>query len=215
MSRVRIVIFAKAPLPGQAKTRLIPTLGAQGAADLAQRMLTHTLGQALAAAVGPVELCVTPFSDETAWQSLAVPATVAWSDQGEGDLGTRMARAAQRVTDAGESVLIIGTDCPALDATRLRRAATSLQTFDATLVPTADGGYVLLGLNRFHASLFEDIEWSTDSVALETRRRLEQLGWKLHSHPMLRDIDEPDDLRWLPEEWRPPAREHTFEPSAK
>jgi hypothetical protein len=215
MSRLRIVIFAKAPLPGQAKTRLIPTLGAQGAAALAQRMLAHTLAQALAAAVGPVELCVTPFPDETAWRSLAVPATVAWSDQGEGDLGIRMARAARRATDAGESVLIIGTDCPALDAAHLRRAATSLQTFDATLVPTADGGYVLLGLNRFHASLFEGIEWSTDTVALETRRRLQQLDWKIQSHPMLRDIDEPDDLRWLPEEWLAPPREHAFEPGAK
>ena len=178
-------------------------------------MLTHTLEQALAAAVGPVELCVTPSPAEAAWQSLVVPATVAWSDQGEGDLGTRMSRAARRVTDAGESVLIIGTDCPALDAARLRCAATSLQTFDATLVPTADGGYVLLGLNRFHASIFEAIEWSTDTVALETRRRLGQMDWKVQSHPMLHDIDEPADLRWLPDEWRAPAREHTFEPSTK
>jgi glycosyltransferase A (GT-A) superfamily protein (DUF2064 family) len=123
-----------------------------------------------------------------------------------------MARAAQRVTDAGESVLIIGTDCPALDAAHLRRAATSLQAFDATLVPTADGGYVLLGLNRFHASLFEGIEWSTDTVGQETRRRLEQLGWKTQSQPMLRDIDEPADLRWLPEQWRAPVHEPTFEP---
>ncbi len=215
MSRVRIVIFAKAPVPGQVKTRLIPILGAQGAADLARLMLAHTLGQALAAAVGPVELCVTPSPDEATWRSLEVPATVAWSDQGQGDLGTRMARAARRVTDAGESVLIIGTDCPALDAAHLRRAATSLQTFDATLVPTADGGYVLLGLNRFHASLFEGIEWSTDTVAFETRRRLEQLDWKVHDHPMLRDIDEPADLRWLPEQWRAPVHEPAFELGAK
>ena len=201
MSGVRIVIFAKAPVPGFAKTRLIPALGAQGAANLARRMLDHTLAQALAAEVGPVELCVTPSPIEAVWQTFAVPATVAWSDQGDGGLGTRMARAAQRVISAGESVLLIGTDCPALDAAHLRRAALSLQHFDTTLVPTADGGYVLLGLNRFHVSLFEAIEWSTDSVAAETLRRLARLDWKVQKTPTVHDIDEPADLRWLPRGW--------------
>ena len=186
MNRVRIVVFAKAPVPGLAKTRLIPALGAQGAADLAQRMLDHTLAQALAAEVGPVELCVAPSPDDAAWRDQARPASVTWSDQGDGDLGERMARAVQRVTGAGESLLLIGTDCPALDAALLRRAADSLQQFDATLVPTADGGYVLLGLNRFHASLFEDIEWSTGTVAAETRRRLAGLAWTVKDHPTVR-----------------------------
>jgi len=82
---VRIVLFAKAPLPGLAKTRLIPALGALGAAELARRMLKHAVTQALAAEVGPVELCVTPFHQESTWQSLGIPAAVTWSDQGEGD----------------------------------------------------------------------------------------------------------------------------------
>lgn len=198
---VRIVLFAKAPLPGLAKTRLIPALGAQGAAELARHMLNHTVAQALAAAVGPVELCVTPSPQTSVWQSLGVPAAVAWSDQGEGDLGSRMARAARRVLDTGESVLLIGGDCPALSAGHLRAAVTSLQHFDATLIPTTDGGYVLLGLKRFHASLFEDIEWSTDSVALETLRRMEKLGWDVQTHSLLQDIDEPADLRCLPPDW--------------
>ena len=90
---------------------------------------------------------------------------------------------------------------------RLRRAAESLQHADATLVPTADGGYVLLGLNRFHASLFDDIEWSTDGVAAETRRRLARLGWRVQDEPTVHDIDEPADLRWLPREWPESARE--------
>jgi uncharacterized protein len=201
MNGVRIVLFAKAPLPGLAKTRLIPTLGAQGAADLARRMLVHALGQAVSAGAGPVELCVTPSPDEAIWHTLDVPATVTWSDQGEGDLGTRMARAAQRATHAGESVLLIGSDCPALDAGHLRRCAAALQRFDSTLVPTADGGYVLLGLNRFHAFVFEDIEWSMPTVARETLLRLTKLGWKVHNNPMLHDIDEPADLRHLPDSW--------------
>jgi len=202
MSGVRIVLFAKAPLPGLAKTRLIPALGALGAADLARRMLVHALGQAVLAGLGPVELCVTPAPNEAIWQTLDVPATVAWSDQGEGNLGTRMARAAQRGTHSGESVLLIGSDCPALDAGRLCRCAAALQRFDATLVPTADGGYVLLGLNRFHGSVFEDIEWSTPTVARETLLRLRQLGWTVQHYPMLHDIDEPADLCHLPDSWQ-------------
>ncbi len=198
---VRIVIFAKAPLPGFAKTRLIPALGAQGAADLARRFLMHTLDAALAAQVGAVELCVSPAPANPVWQTLTVPTTVQWTDQGKGDLGERMARAARRTLDAGESVLLIGTDCPELDATQLQRAADALQRNDATLLPTHDGGYVLLGLNRFHPSLFSGIAWSSDSVAAETLDRLSALDWRVATHPTVHDIDEPGDLKWLPDSW--------------
>ncbi len=198
---VRIVTFAKAPQPGFAKTRLIPALGAQGAADLARRMLEHTLYKALAANLGHVELCVTPPAADPAWQTLALPDAVQWSDQGEGDLGEKMARAAQRVLASGESVLLIGTDCPQLSVDHLRLAASALGQADAALSPTFDGGYALLGLKRFHPSLFANMAWSTDSVAFETLRRLGQLGWTVQNQPMLHDIDEPADLQWLPDTW--------------
>ncbi|MGV8899291.1 MAG: TIGR04282 family arsenosugar biosynthesis glycosyltransferase [Burkholderiaceae bacterium] len=206
---VRIVIFAKAPLPGFAKTRLIPALGAQGAADLARRMLEHTLHKALAANLGHVELCVTPSATDPVWQALALPESLQITSQGEGDLGERMARAAQRVLgcgkSGGESVLLIGTDCPQLSADHLRQAASALGQVDAALFPTFDGGYALLGLKRFHPSLFSNIAWSTDSVAFETLRRMEQLGWTVQSQSMLHDIDEPADLQWLPNTWLEPA----------
>lgn len=201
MKPVRIVVFAKAPQPGFAKTRLIPALGALGAADLARRMLVHTLKKALAAKVGPVELCVTPSAAEPVWQTLAIANAVQWTDQGEGDLGARMARAAQRTLESGESVLLIGTDCPPLSAASLQQAACALERTDAVLFPTFDGGYALLGLSRFHPSLFTDIAWSTDTVAVETLCRLGQLGWTVQSQPMLHDIDEPADLKWLPNTW--------------
>jgi rSAM/selenodomain-associated transferase 1 len=198
----RIVIFAKAPQAGFAKTRLIPALGAQRAADLARRLLAHTLNKALAAGVGPVELCVTPSAADPAWGTFDISDAVQWSDQGEGDLGERMARAAQRVLESGESVLLIGTDCLELSAACLQQAAYALQRTDATLFPTFDGGYALLGLNRFHPSLFAGIAWSTGTVAFETLCRLEQLGWSVQDNPMLHDIDEPADLKWLPKTWR-------------
>lgn len=197
MKPVRIVIFAKAPQPGFAKTRLIPALGAQGAADLARRMLMRTLNEAIAAKVGQVELCVTPSSIAPIWQTFGVPEAVQWSEQQEGDLGERLATAAQRVLENGESVLLIGADCPELGRAYLQQAARALQRSDATLFPTFDGGYALLGLNYFHRSLFEGIAWSTDTVASETRYRIAQLGWTLQNHPTLHDVDVPSDLKWF------------------
>lgn len=202
MTPVRIVIFAKAPQAGFAKTRLIPALGAQGAADLARRLLLHTVATALAANVGPVEMCVTPSAEPAIWQDLGIADAVRWSVQGEGDLGARLARAATRVLQEGDSILLIGTDCPDLSVLDLREAARALQSNDAALFPAHDGGYVLLGLNRVHPSLFKEIAWSTDTVAGDTLSRLRLLGWTVHGHAMLHDIDEPGDLQWLPAAWK-------------
>ncbi|MDZ4729533.1 MAG: TIGR04282 family arsenosugar biosynthesis glycosyltransferase [Xanthomonadales bacterium] len=198
MTTVRLVIFAKAPLPGQVKTRLIPALGAAGAARLAERLLFNTIAKALAADIGPVELCVSPAPENAVWQALELPAELFWSDQGEGNLGERMARVVQRVVASGESVLLIGTDCPALDAAQLRDAAHALSTTDAAIAPAADGGYVALGLNRFHPHVFDDIAWSAETVATTTLARLHEIGYRVHVLPVQHDIDRPEDLRWLP-----------------
>lgn len=204
MKEVRVVIFAKAPRPGEVKTRLIPALGPQGAATLARRLLHHAIEQALLADIGTVELCRTP-DDEDAWKSVDAPATVAQSAQGAGDLGERLARSSERVIGTGSAVLLIGTDCPGLDARALRRLAGSLEEADAAITPAADGGYVALALNRYHPRLFAHIDWSTSTVASETLRRFNELGWRTRVLPILRDIDEPADLRWLPADW-PEAR---------
>ena len=193
MAPTRIVIFAKAPLPGAAKTRLIPVLGAEGAARLAARMLAETAAAAVAAEVGPPELCATPSPDDAAWDPFRPPG-VSITDQGDGDLGERLARAAARVLAAGERVLLIGTDCPDLDAARLRSAAERLDIHDAVIHPAHDGGYALLGLTRFDRALFEGIAWSTATVAAETIQRIRALGWSLHVGDALRDVDEPRDL---------------------
>ncbi|MBP6131415.1 TIGR04282 family arsenosugar biosynthesis glycosyltransferase [Thauera sp.] len=207
MSTTRIVVIAKAPQPGRVKTRLIPALGAEGAAALAARMLARTLAVAFEAAgaadtadpaLGVVELCASPAPGDPAWQGVVVPAGLRWSAQGEGDLGARMAGAARRVLAGGERVLLIGTDCPALDAACLRTAAEALDEVEAVIVPSFDGGYVLLGLRRFDPSLFEGIAWSTSTVAAATRVRLDALAWSYQVLPALQDIDVPADLVHLP-----------------
>ena len=195
----RIVVFAKAPRPGAVKTRLIPALGAIGAAALARRMLDHALGQALAAGVGPVELCMSPAPGDVAWRSVNPPAGVVCTAQVEGDLGQRMAGAVHRVTARlGEPVLLMGSDCPALTSQEITRAAGRLRDHDAVLIPVADGGYVLIGLKSPCPALFTDMPWSTPAVCAETLRRAAMLGLTVWLGPPLHDIDEPADLALLP-----------------
>ena len=197
MTSARIIIFAKAPQPGFAKTRLIPALGAEGAAKLAQQMLSHTLSEALAADIGTVELCSTPKIDDIAWQGITLPVGIEITDQGEGDLGARLARASERAIENSELVLLIGTDCVDMSATLLREAAQSLHEHDAVIHCTADGGYALLGLKRCSAVLFSDMPWSTDAVASTTIARIRQLDWSLHVGQLLHDVDAPQDLKYL------------------
>ncbi|HEX8644724.1 MAG TPA: TIGR04282 family arsenosugar biosynthesis glycosyltransferase [Allosphingosinicella sp.] len=180
----RILVFAKAPVPGRVKTRLIPALGADGAARLAAQMLERTIEEALATGL-EVELCGEP--DAAFWSGTPV----ARSAQGPGTLGERLARAAER---AGGRVLLIGSDCPALERERLAAAAASLDTHDAVLHPAEDGGYVLLGLRRFDAAIFAGIAWSTASVCAATIERIEAIGWSVDVRETLRDVDEPADL---------------------
>lgn len=194
MSGTRIVIFAKAPVPGKAKTRLVPALGETGAARLAHQMLVATIAEAVAAGLSTPELCTTPDHADPDWQRFLPISGVRFADQGDGDLGQRLRRAADRVIAAGETVLLIGTDCPQLDRDKLIAAAAALLTNDAFIHPTIDGGYALLGLRRFDASVFEGIAWSGPTVAAETIRRIEALGWSLAIGETLRDVDEPADL---------------------
>ncbi len=194
MSPARILIFAKAPVPGRVKTRLIPALGAEGAARLARRMLADTLATALDAGIGPVELCASPAVDAADWAGTPLSQGLETSEQGLGDLGERMARASQRALTHNNRILLIGTDCPDLSAQHLRTAAAALDAHEAAIYPAADGGYPLLGLRAFHPSLFADIPWSTSVVAELTLARMQTLAWRVWVGETLVDIDEPADL---------------------
>ncbi|HEV2748297.1 MAG TPA: TIGR04282 family arsenosugar biosynthesis glycosyltransferase [Allosphingosinicella sp.] len=190
----RIVIFAKAPVPGHVKTRLIPALGAEGAARLAHCMLLDTYGQAASVPGASTELCTAPAPGAAEWDGLLPPGASRTSEQGEGDLGARLARAAQRVTAEGDRVVLIGTDCPDLDRRRLESACRKLEEHDAIIHPTFDGGYALLGLSRFDPSIFSGIAWSSRTVAADTIARIQALGWSLARGETLRDVDQPEDL---------------------
>jgi len=197
LKAARIIIFAKAPVAGRVKTRLITALGAEGAAQLARRMLLQTAAEAREVLMAESELCADPDPADEAWDGLLPEGLDYLAGQGDGDLGERLARATGRVIAGGQRAILIGTDCPALTACRLTQACRELESHDAVIHPTFDGGYALLGLARFDPSLFSDIAWSTDAVARTTLGRLRTLGWSLQLGETLRDVDEPEDLARL------------------
>jgi len=197
-----VIVFAKAPVPGFAKTRLAPALGEAGAAALAERMLRHALEQAVAADIGPVELCATPDAPHPTLQAMAAGCGATLAAQGPGDLGARMARALGRQLRRWPRALLIGTDSPALGAWHLQEAARALDEHDAVFVPTHDGGYVLVGQRRPGcARCFRGMTWSHPRVMDETRPRLAEAGLRWAELSPVHDIDDPVDLASLPPDW--------------
>ncbi len=196
MSRadVVVVVMAKAPVPGFAKTRLIPALGPVRAGALAHWLLDRTMTAASEAEMGSVELRCTPDTSHPALAAWAERPGVTLDVQGEGDLGARLERAFERWHGVASRVLVIGTDAPLLDADLLRDAADALLDLDAVFVPAFDGGYALVGLRRPEPSLFENVEWSTPEVMAQTRDRLRSCGLRHRELATIHDIDEPDDL---------------------
>lgn len=188
---MRVIVFAKAPVPGSAKTRLIPALGAAGAARFHARLVERALGTACAASLGPVELCCAPNRSHPFFAECAARFGVALTDQGAGDLGERMHRALA----AGLPAMLIGADCPAMTPDYLRQAADALSAGqDVALGPAEDGGYVLIAANRIRPDAFARIGWGGPDVMEEQRARLRAIGWLWTELAPLWDVDRPEDL---------------------
>ena len=192
-----ILVFAREPVAGRAKTRLIPALGTDGAARLARVMLGHALVEAAAANIGRVELVCDPHPDE--WQTPVKG--VATSAQIGVDLGERMGTAVERVLAQNERVIITGTDCPGLDAARIAEAARALDNHDVAIIPATDGGYVLIGFSRFDRAIFTKVQWGGDGVLSATLANIASLGWTVWKGEPLPDIDDPEDLIHAPDTW--------------
>ena len=194
----RILVFGRAPVAGEAKTRLIPALGAQGAARLHRRLLEDTVGRLCAAGLAWVELWVTPDDRHPCFVGLAARWPLDIHIQQGQDLGTRLAHAARSALTRAEAVILVGSDCPDLSPDYLGAALAGLEHQDAVLGPALDGGYVLLGLRSVDDILFERMPWGSDRVAELTGQRLDALGWHWSRLAPLRDIDRPEDLVYLP-----------------
>jgi rSAM/selenodomain-associated transferase 1 len=188
---VAIAVLAKAPIPGLAKTRLIPWIGAHAAAVLQERLTERAVATACAADVGPVTLWCTPSLYQTSFQDLAWRFPIVLKQQPDGDLGDRMLGA---IAAQNGPTLVIGTDCPALTPEHLRAAAQALDEADVVLIPAEDGGYVLIGARAVYLYLFSDISWGSSKVLDETRARISTLNLKAVELPVLWDVDTEADL---------------------
>jgi len=197
VSTRRLLLFARAPIPGRVKTRLVAPGGLTpaGAASL-QRALVADLGHRLSA--GPWELVLmwasTPDAEPP---SDLAPAAVPWRLQEGRDLGERLYRGLRWAADGADRVAAVGSDHPDLDSARVEEAFEALDAGrEAVLGPAADGGYYLIALRReaLHRRLFEGIAWSSPSVFGATLTRLGELGLDTALLPEAHDLDTVADL---------------------
>ncbi len=194
---ITIAILAKAPVAGLAKTRLIPRLGADGAAQLQARMIERSVRTAVNAQLGPVVLWCSPDTQHSQFQRMAADFPISLQCQPAGDLGMRMLSA---VAHAAMATLVIGTDCPALTPAHLCSAAKCLADGnEAVFYPAEDGGYVLVGLRQPQPRVFADVLWSSEQVMAQTRQRLLELGLRWSELELLWDVDRPEDIDLLAE----------------
>jgi len=193
--KVTLVVFAKAPEPGRVKTRLIPALGAQGAADLAGALLRDTLNELQG--LPDVDLLLATCGDRAVLgQSLENDprAGIPRMDQGGGDLGQRLERCLSAALEHADAVFAVGADAPGLSQARVTLALEFLARHDAVLGPAEDGGFYLLGLRRVPPGVLADLPWGTRDTCRATRARLEGLAFEVQSLPALFDVDRPEDL---------------------
>lgn len=190
-----ILVFAKPPIPGLAKTRLIPALGEVGASELHARLVRHTLTTATQANLCPVELYCADQQQHPFFSECQQDFPVVLKQQHGADLGERMANAFDQALRTYRHVILIGSDCPALTATDLEQAVNALiAAQDCVLKPAADGGYVLIGLKALDHSIFSDIQWGSDQVLSQTRARLKAINWQWQELDTTWDLDRPEDL---------------------
>ena len=193
----RLIIFTRYPEPGRTKTRLIPVLGATGAAELHRRMTEQALATARQlAALQVVALEVRYSGGDAALMQQWLGANLLLRAQSDGDLGGRMREAFHEAFQQGcERVVIIGTDCPGITSATLAAAFAALCHNDLALGPASDGGYYLIGLRRLIPQLFDGILWGTDGVLRHTLQIAAALDLRCSLLEQLDDVDRPEDLR--------------------
>ncbi|MCU7844428.1 MAG: TIGR04282 family arsenosugar biosynthesis glycosyltransferase [Candidatus Thiodiazotropha sp. (ex Monitilora ramsayi)] len=193
-----VLIFTKPPCPGRVKTRLIPAIGEVAATKLYARLLQRQIAWIDRETPYDIELWVTSDSSHPLLQALESEYPLSIHLQQGGDLGERMGHAARQALKRYRRVVLLGVDCPALTAGHLQQAFGWLRAGeDAVLGPAEDGGYVLLGLNKWSEQLFQGHQWGAETVAQSTRRAFEAMGWRWRELPLLWDLDRPGDLERL------------------
>jgi len=194
---LQLAVLARAPVPGQCKTRLIPALGEIAAARLHAALVRRTLEQALKVPDTKVTLWTAGDPEHTFFQQLRSdwPA-LHWQQQSEGDLGERMH---QVFANNQQTTLLIGSDCPVITPELLLTCAEALQHHEAVFLPAEDGGYALVGLHKPCLSLFQKMTWGHNQVMQQTRERLQQQDMHWAELQTVWDVDRPEDVERLAE----------------
>jgi rSAM/selenodomain-associated transferase 1 len=187
----RLILFARAPVPGACKTRLIPALGADGAAQLHTQLVVFMLEQLVRSKLAPVELWCAPDDGHALFLALAERLPVVLCVQRGDDLGERMHNALA----CGGPALLVGSDAPALDLAELESAMQSLHAdTQAVIVPAEDGGYAMVSVQRSDMALFHGVAWGSANVMAQSRANLRALGWRWRELSTVWDLDRPEDL---------------------
>ena len=191
-----LIVFAKAPIPGEVKTRLCPPLDPDEAASLHGTLVLDAVERAKGLAGASLYVAGAPDLAHPFFKVLEGRYGAKLLPQRGPDLGARMKWAMQDAFEQGaEDVLLTGTDLPTLPRAHLMESLTLIKKHDVVLGPTADGGYYLIGLHRMVPALFEGIAWSTASVFADTKEKTEDAGLSLGLLPECRDLDTLEDLK--------------------
>lgn len=194
-AKERLIIFTRYPEPGSTKTRLIPALGAEGAATLQRQMTEYTISKVRELHGNSIAVEVHFDGGKQQLMQDWLGSDIVYRPQSSGDLGSRMARSLSLALQSGtERVVIIGTDCPGLNAQLMAQAFHQLHSHDLVLGPAMDGGYYLLGLRYFIPELFSGISWGTAEVLQRTVDIAKNLNLSVAYLPHLADVDRPEDL---------------------
>jgi rSAM/selenodomain-associated transferase 1 len=201
-----LIVVAKEPVPGLTKTRLCPPFSPGQAADFYRCLMLDTLALAGRLHMADHVLAFTPAGARPLFEDLA-PDGFALVPQRGADLGERLANALAHHFELGyRRVVIMNSDGPTLPLAYLEEAFASLDRADVTIGPGHDGGYYLIGMKALHASLFQGIAWSTESVVPQTMELCHSLGLVVHELPVWYDVDvEADVGRLFSDAARDPA----------
>jgi len=192
---VALCVFAKPPRAGEAKTRLAPALGADGAARLARAFLEDTWGL-----VTRMPWAAPVLASPGPWPEGLLPGPVEVWPQGEGDLGARMEHVLLRALERYPAAIALGADSPGLFPEHLEAARAGLTHADAVFGPSEDGGFYLLALRRLPVGAFVSLPWSQAETLARTEARLVSLGLTVARVAPFFDVDVPEDLARLESE---------------
>lgn len=193
-----ILIFTKAPVAGEVKTRLVPPLKPEQAALLHQKLVNRTLKMVTKAAIAPVILYCSPDDTHPFFIQCKDEFRIQTARQEGEDLGARMLNGFNAALEKFRYVILIGTDCPSMTSDYLEDAIQRLRSgSDLVIGPAQDGGYVLIGMKQSHAELFSDLLWGSDSVFGLTMEKAMLSGLQVSLLDSLQDIDRPEDLKYI------------------